>query len=140
MMKHLQLFSKTSNHHIQTKLEDCFVLAVCPLPQKTGDYRFCGLNVCTVIKRSNIYPTYTEWFVEKVNEAIMKDGIVQCYLLDDNEVKIPFEIHGGNGWDSSKTYNYGYDSETCCYFGYVNPLMFGKTEKGRNYVSCGVAL
>ena len=112
------------------KIHDAFVLAVIsPAPKDRAD--LCGLNMCIVIDKDPCgnNSNYGLKVQEAIDEHFKKqDGIFTVYLIGENGIKIPVDIHGGNGWSSQY-----YDCETCCYFGYIHPLMFGSTERGRAY-------
>ena len=109
-------------------LRDCFVLAIV---DKAVNINFKGLNICAVIEKP-LNPIDSEPYEmkEALDEHFKRNAFpFNAYLIGENGIKIPLLIGEGNDWSENR--NYGYEKETCCYFGYVHPLIFGNTEKVR---------
>jgi len=127
----LEYYNYDSGTWEKGRIDDVFVLAIIPTPPLKDRMDICGLNICIVIsedpfKNKSDVGTKTKAALDKHFERT--NGGFTVYLIGENGIKIPVDISGGNGW--SEQY-YGY--KTCCYFGYVHPLMFGDTIRGRNY-------
>jgi hypothetical protein len=127
----LEYYDYNSGQWKRGYLRDSFVLAIIDNPSAKMDFK--GLNICIVIEKPfNPTNTEPEDMKTSLDEHFKRQAYpFTVYLLGENGIKIPLEIHGGNGWTEKP--QYGYDRQTAAYFGIVHPLMFGDTEKGRAY-------
>jgi len=126
----LEYYNLKTNEWKRGHLRDCFVLAIITEHSKA---EYMGLNICIVIQKpANPINKEPQEMKESLDENFKQVAFpFTTYLIGENGIKIPLEIHGGNGWENSN--EYPGERETCAYFGYVHPLMFGSTDKGRAY-------
>jgi len=124
---HVECYNYNTKKKVISSVFDFFVLATVHLPPSKDNYKFTGLNVGIVVRdRGSADKAMTSFFTQ---EDAKGKGTFTVYIHGPNHVKIPVEIHGGNG-----NGNFGYGCPTACFFGYINPLMFDTFGGGKHWV------
>ena len=131
----IELWDKVKYGKVECEVDDAFVLGVMP-EDVAPSTSLCGLNVAIVFakKGRKAKDEHISYVVDAISNCCVH-GDVTLYLKNNVGTSIPVDVHGGNCWSDPKNggMDYGYDKESCCFFGYVNPLMFDTNRGGEKW-------